>query len=102
MAQGAAPVGALLQAMAPVAVQSMWSMRSLDPTTSVSINAEPDETSRRKAMSFNINTCHIWDEEGEFTKAVLAGEQIETPLWAVERLAKLGRKESEWGTVSGE
>ncbi len=99
---GCTHIGALLQAMAPVAIQSMWSMRALNPGTSVSISKEADIESRRKAMSFNINTCHIWDEEGELTKAALAGEPIEVPVWAVQRLKKLGRSTSEWGNISGE
>jgi len=91
--RGCTHVGALLQAMAPVAIQSFWSMRSFD--TPVSLAATPREE-RLQHMSRNFNSCHVWDTEGEFVKNILDGGEIEPPLWAVKRLGELGRPVSDW------
>ena len=102
---GCTHIGALLQAMAPVAVQSMWSMRSLQASesgTSVTLDKNASAEARRAAMSFNLNTCHVWDEAGEFAQAALAGEFVEIPLWATARLKKLGRSASSWGDITGD
>ena len=93
---GCTHLGALLQAMAPVAVQSSWSMRALS-SSGVSIEALPDIDAKRQALAFNINTCHIWDEDGEQVQAVLSGRDLEVPVWAEKRLEKLGRPAGEWG-----
>lgn len=95
--RGCTHVGALLQAMAPVAVQSMWSMQAVDETP---VSLDPDELveRRRQAMLFNTNTCHVWDEHGETVARVKAGEEMEPPLWAIERLTALGRTPDEWRT----
>ena len=93
--RGCTHVGALLQAMAPVAVQSMWSMRAVDETP-VELTTEEMAERRRQAMLFNTNTCHVWAEDGETIAKVNAGEPMEPPLWAIERLEELGRDPSEW------
>lgn len=94
--RGCTHVGALLQAMAPVAIQSMWSMRALDETP-VAIGASVEDQ-RREAMLFNRNTCHVWADDGELIGIVAAGGEPEPPLWAVERLGQLGRSVEEWRT----
>ncbi len=95
--RGCTHVGALLQAMAPVAVQSMWSMRArsmAESDTPVAIATTPEE--RAQSMAFNRNTCHIWSEDGPQWAQVMAGEELEVPLWAEDRLTKLGRDPQEW------
>lgn len=92
---GCTHVGALLQAMAPVAVQSMWSMTSTAERTDAESSASA-ASARERAMAFNVNTCHIWAEDGEQILALRRGEPVETPVWAVERLTKLGRDPEEW------
>ncbi len=93
---GCTHIGALLRAMAPVAVQSMWSMRQLDPANSPVDSSTDDEASRRAAMAFNLNSCHVWSEDTEMAQRALRGESIGIPVWAEERLVKLGRPESDW------
>lgn len=100
---GCTHVGALLQAMAPVAIQSMWSMNSSRDSASSdgsSGDTVPDPTgsedSKKRAMAFNLNTCHIWAEDGENVQAIRRGEELEVPVWAIERLVKLGRNPDEW------
>ena len=94
---GCTHLGALLQAMAPVAIQSMWSMNSMGPRAQVqSSDRDAAVLARERAMAFNLNTCHIWDEDGEAVAAIRRGEELEVPVWASERLVKLGRAPQEW------
>jgi hypothetical protein len=51
---------------------------------------------RLAGLRFNIDTCHVWASDGEFTAAVLDGGEIETPIWAERRLAELGRDPGTW------
>lgn len=85
----------LLQAMAPVAIQTTWSMQ---PPGSGAMDGDPDrsEDEIRGAMRHNLNTCHVWDEDGEQVAQILGGGRIEEPLWATERLVALGRDPQEW------
>ena len=106
---GCTHIGALLLAMAPAAVQSIWSMRMMNGREGVEVaigglagspsgpmTEEEQVEARRQAMVFNINTCHMWDENAEMTKRALAGEEMEPPVWAVERMTKLGVEPDEW------
>lgn len=96
--RGCTHVGALLQAMAPVAIQSTWSMQSIAAGGINRRNRRRDMTreERERSLAFNLNTCHIWDAEGEQVAQVLAGEELEPPLWAQERLVQLGRNPEQW------
>ena len=98
--RGCTHITALLLAMAPVAVQSMFST----PTPPGADGAQPvgaprrmSDEQRERAMRLNINTCHVWAEDGEMGQAVLAGEPHEFfPLWAKRRLAELGLDDDVW------
>ncbi len=99
--RGCTHVGALLQAMAPVAVQSSWSMRALadelpGDTGSEVGNGQAPKEDPKGALRFNLNTCHIWAEDGPQVAGVLAGKEMEVPLWAQERIQSLGRKTPNW------
>jgi hypothetical protein len=95
--RGCTHVGALLQAMAPVAIQSTWSMRAAETgSVAVAIEGTDRASGLREAMRFNLNTCHIWDEDGDMVARVLDGEEIPPPVWALERLAELGRDPEDW------
>jgi hypothetical protein len=93
--RGCTHVNALLQAMAPVAIQTTWSMQP-PGAGAMDGGADRSEEEIRGAMRHNLNTCHVWDEEGEQVADVLAGAQVEQPLWATERLVALGRDPHEW------
>ena len=99
--RGCTHIGALLQAMAPVAIQSSWSMRSLSERDAPEPAANGNGTTmsvddRKRALAFNLNTCHIWDEDGPQVAGVLRGDQMEIPVWAEERMVKLGRTPEDW------
>lgn len=101
--RGCTHTTALLQAMGPVAIQCIWSMRSslarrnggdgVDMST-----ATPEQ--RRMMWQGNLNTCHIWAEDGEQVAHLEAGGAMEPPVWAVERMVQLGLKPDDWGNSS--
>jgi hypothetical protein len=80
--RGCTHIGALLSAMAPVAIQTGWSMRAFVVTST-------------------INTCHMWAEDGDLVATVKAGGEIEMPLSVSIRLRELGRSEDEWDKFRG-
>jgi hypothetical protein len=92
--RGCTHIGALLAAMAPVAIQSGWSMRAGAAPQS---NAAPSTAEqRRRAYAINLNTCHMWDENGEMVQDIEKGIPMEVPLWITKRFNKLGLDVSEW------
>ncbi len=100
--RGCTHIGALLQAMGPVAIQSGWSMRiGSTPEDTSHLSAEEIDERRRRGYAMNLNTCHIWDENGEMVADIRAGRTIEVPLSVSKRLAKLGRDEAEWEKMRG-
>lgn len=96
--RGCTHIGALLAAMAPVAIQTGWSMRvsSVVDIDDSSKSPEDFQEQRVKQFASTINTCHIWDEHGEMMSKVRRGEEIEMPLPVVRRLRDLGRDETDW------
>lgn len=97
--RGCTHTTALLQAMAPVAVQSIWSMRAEgdgDGTPVTLGDQEPPSPEEiRQRMAYNINSCHVWREDGEHLAEALRGE-MDPPLWIVERMEKLGLDPATW------
>ena len=96
--RGCTHIGALLAAMAPVAIQTGWSMRvsSVVDIDDSSKSPEDFQEQRIKQFASTINTCHIWDEHGEMVSKVRRGEEVEMPLPVVRRLRDLGRDETDW------
>lgn len=87
---GCTHVGALLRAMAPVAVQSMYSMQLADPG-----DYDPWDPEQRtsqdgdRAQTYVTDSCHVWASDGEMMKAHERGESFEVPIWLTERRRKL-------------
>ena len=98
--RGCTHITALLSAMAPVAIQTGWSMRvtAMNEGESSSNPSDAEREQREKQLAGTINTCHMWDEAGELTAQVRAGEPIEIPLSVRKRLQELGRPEV-WGVA---
>jgi len=96
--RGCTHIGALLAAMAPVAIQTGWSMRvgTAMAGEDSAQSAQDLQEQRIKQFASTINTCHIWDENGAMVAKVRAGEEIEMPLPVVRRLRDLGRDETDW------
>jgi hypothetical protein len=87
---GCSHIGALLQALGPVAVQASWSLVTLheDLARRASpMDGDAEERSRRARL--NADTCHVWAEGGEHLTAVELGEP-RRPGWETQRLRQLG------------
>lgn len=93
--RGCTHTTALLQAMAPVAIQSMWSMTTQEETP-VALGERPDPEAVRARVASNRNTCHVWAEDGPMYSRLDQGEDLPPPIWAEQRLAKLGLDLDAW------
>ena len=91
--RGCTHTTALLQAMAPVAIQSMWSFRA---AAAESEGGTPfgTEESREISIMANLNTCHVWAEDGELIPKLRAGGEMERPVWIRRRMEELGLDET--------
>ena len=96
--RGCTHIGALLAAMAPVAIQTGWSMRVGTAMTGEDSaqSAQDLQEQRIKQFASTVNTCHVWDEHGEMVGKVRNGQEIDMPLSVVLRLRDLGRDETDW------
>jgi hypothetical protein len=102
--RGCTHTTALLQAMAPAVVQSTFSMRMQAMRDMAAANGRRADSTpiastpeqRRQMYAHNINSCHVWDEDGEWVASIERGDAVEQPLWITDRLVKLGRDPSKW------
>ena len=94
--RGCTHIGALLSAMAPVAIQSGWSMRAGDANQETKKRSEMTPEERERSYAMNLNTCHMWDENGDMVNEIRRGEPMEVPVWMAKRLTKLGKNPEEW------
>ncbi len=98
--RGCTHTTALLQAMAPVAIQSIWSMRATDPAEGTPVSSplpsNPTDEQIKERFAHNLNSCHVWREDGETIAAIKRGDEMEPPLWVVDRLEKLGLDPTSW------
>jgi len=99
--RGCTHTTALLQAMAPVAIQSMWSFRiaqARDEGGEAGPGGGPmaTEEGRERALAMNLGSCHVWAEGGEQVRSIRAGEPMEVPVWIEDRFRKLGLDPHAW------
>jgi hypothetical protein len=83
--RGCTHTTALLQAMAPVAVQSVFGMRRLGATRPGNQGRSPSPEAY-----FVRNTCHVWSEEGDLWQGILVGHPPPAPLSLQQRLRDAG------------
>jgi hypothetical protein len=104
--RGCTHTTALLLAMGPAVVQSTFSMRVLAARRQGQGSGEgfsgfadmPIEE-RRKFWAFNLNTCHVWAEDGQFVADLEAGRGgHHVPVFVKKRLERLGRDGESWRT----
>jgi hypothetical protein len=88
--RGCTHTTALLQAMAPVAVQCFWSMASIDARHSDAPGPFDPERASEQAMGMLVNTCHAWAEDGPAIAARRAGMPEPIPVFMRERLRARG------------
>lgn len=96
--RGCAHTTALLQAMAPAVLQSMWSVAVSDARANGGPPADETAAHRERAMARNLNTCHVWDEHGEHVALIRKREASDRqpPMQVTQRLIELGRDPDEW------
>lgn len=101
--RGCTHTTALLQAMAPVAIQSIWSMRSSQARRVGTGGADgPEEApalsaaEREQMWAMNLDTCHVWASDGEQVAHLRSGGEMEAPLFVQTRLVALGLKPEDW------
>lgn len=95
--RGCTHVSALINAMAPVVIQTAWAMRMVAVRDNPSLVAEGLTVEQRlEALRGNVDTCHMWANDGELMDQVRAGQDIEIPLSVQVRLRDLGRSIDEW------
>ena len=83
--RGCTHTTALLQAMAPVAIQSMWSFRMAQQTEDGHDSPFESPQARQGALMANLNSCHVWAEDGEHVAAIRDGQPMDMPLWISKR-----------------
>ena len=93
--RGCTHTTALLQAMAPVAIQSIWSFNMSQARDNGNTPFNTVEASQRALMA-NVNTCHVWAEDGEHVAGLRNGEPMDVPLWITKRFDELGRDPLTW------
>lgn len=87
---GCSHMGALLQALGPVAIQASWSLITLHEDPADRADQEIDQAERERRVQMNTNTCHVWAEDGEQLRAVASGGTPRRPAWEQDRLIQLG------------
>lgn len=94
--RGCTHTTALLQAMAPVAIQSMWSFRMAHARSEGDNSPFGSQEARLGVVAANLNTCHVWAEDSEHVVAIRNGEPMEVPLWISNRFSELDRDPATW------
>ncbi len=88
-ALGCTHTNALLQAMAPAVVQSVWSLAVREGTTLSGNRSELTGAEREQRIAGNLNTCHVWAENGAHVAKLRSGDASEfPPLPVKDRLAR--------------
>lgn len=82
---------ALLQAMVPAATQALWSLRIGARRADGDEPFEWNPERVNEMVQGNLNTCHVWAEDGDHVAALRDGAEPEQPLWIAERAVELGR-----------
>lgn len=96
--RGCTHTTALLQAMAPVAIQSMWSFNMAQARTGDDPSPIDTQQARQRALMANVDTCHVWADDGQHVAGLREGEPMDVPLWITKRFNELGRDPAGWRT----
>jgi hypothetical protein len=96
--RGCTHTTALLQAMAPVAVQTTWSLRLMAVRAGTEpVDVDPGTPAgRERLIRRNIGSCHVWADDGEVVRQVREGAAHEVPVWIRKRYAELGLDPETW------
>lgn len=96
---GCTHVVALLNAMAPVVVQCIWSMRVAGAESEgerVRGRTEMSDEELAESYKYNLNSCHVWAEDGPAMVRVRRREDTGPPIPVRKRLEQLGYDPVRW------
>ncbi len=91
--RGCTHTTALLLAMAPVAIQCIWSMTASDARRAgepMRFGGQRSPEARERSSAASLNSCHVWDENGEFVTDLRAGKDVGVPIPMRRRAERLG------------
>lgn len=95
--RGCTHTSALVQAMAPVAMQCFYSMRAATAREEGEANPMLEGVRNRdEGWRRIVNTCHVWAEDGDAVAQSEAGTFDDVPVFLTERLDKLGVERPAW------
>lgn len=91
--RGCTHTTSLLLAMAPVAVQCIWSMQASQSRRTGEPMPGPEELSsaeRERRWAATLNSCHVWADDGELVHNLRNGGTVELPVTIKRRFERLG------------
>jgi hypothetical protein len=96
---GCSHTTALLQAMAPVAMQCSWSMTSSEFNRATELALQRGEPApeldvtevRQRDAWFMVNSCHVWVDGGERATATAERSDLDEAIFVRRRRAELER-----------
>jgi hypothetical protein len=102
--RGCTHTTALLQAMAPVAVQCFWSMMASEARTAGGVFGPRSRSGEDRSglWKTNLNTCHVWSEDGDMVQSINQGAPVPLPIFARRRAAELALDIPGTGTEDAE
>jgi len=93
--RGCTHTTALLQAMAPVAVQCFFSLRAAN-AQGEGVRSAPSREQREEMWAMNLNTCHVWAEDSDVVAGLREGVSMGVPVFLRGRLDELGIGPDDW------
>jgi Protein of unknown function (DUF2889) len=92
-------IGALINAMAPVAIQAMWGFAAVQRERAGRGSEAPTLEEREAGRLRNLNTCHVWASDGPVMELFTNSEPVPVPLWAKRRLEDRGINPQDWAAA---
>ena len=89
-------IGALINAMAPVAIQSTWGFAALQREKNGQGAEGLTDEERTAGHKRNLNTCHVWAADGPIVELFAASKPFPVALWAERRLNERGIDINDW------
>ena len=77
-------------AMGPVAIQASWSLVNLHQSLESKLDTVDNDQDRERRLQMNMNTCHVWKEDGQHIQLIKMGRRAPLPDWESKRLVELG------------
>ena len=92
--RGCSHTTALIQAMAPVAVQAAWPTARRSDDQMSDLPSYKTRGGGQWEVTANLDSCHVWSSSGEQVAALRAGSPLESPLWLTARKERRAQAKS--------